>query len=107
MRFRDASCVQEEKVPNFCLLNTTYSQKSRTVLNARKTSTTVLSMTLLTVITRSVKASKLSDERWEERGKLGFTEDIEEEEKIRRKRKDTAKKDKEGKKGKMSVGTEG
>lgn len=63
-------------------------------------------MTMLTVITRSVKASKLSDERWEERGKLRLTEDIEEEEKIRRKRKDTAK-DKEGKKGKMSVGTEG
>lgn len=61
---------------------------------------------MLTVITRSVKASKLSDERWEKRGKLGLTEDIEEEEKIRRKRKDTAK-DKEGKKGKMSVGTEG
>lgn len=39
--------------------------------------------------------------------KPGLTEDIEEEEEVRRKRKDTAKKDKEGKKGKMSVGMEG
>lgn len=36
--------------------------------------------------------------------KLGLTENIEKEEKVRRKRKDTTKKDKEGKKGKMSVG---